>query len=118
MAQPARSSLTRPLLAKAQTTLIPSSPPPRPGALLRPPGLKLPPTTSTGLQLLPPSSFTLCGVDAPAGVSLPWSPGVPFWGLAFRAHSCVLDAVAMAVFTASGTRLVREDAGRPSFHQA
>ncbi|XP_074177270.1 protein SFI1 homolog isoform X1 [Rhinolophus sinicus] len=69
VAQPARPSLTRPLLAKAQTALIPSSPPPRPEALLRPPGLKLPPPTSTGLQLLPPSSFTLCRVDAPAGVS-------------------------------------------------
>ncbi|KAF6278487.1 SFI1 centrin binding protein [Rhinolophus ferrumequinum] len=58
-----------PLLAKAQTALIPSSPPPQPGALPRPPGLKLPPTVSTGLQLLPPSSFTLCRVDTPAGAS-------------------------------------------------
>lgn len=82
MAQPAGPSLTSPFLAKTQTALIPSSTLPQPGALLRPPGLKLPPTASTGLELLPPSSFTLRGVDALARVSPPWSPGVPFFGLA------------------------------------
>ncbi|XP_019498610.1 PREDICTED: protein SFI1 homolog isoform X4 [Hipposideros armiger] len=69
MAQPAGPSLTRPFMAKALTALIPSSTLPQPGALLRPPGLKLPPTASTGPELLPPSSFTLRGVDTLAGAS-------------------------------------------------
>ncbi|KAM5200229.1 protein SFI1 homolog isoform 16-T39 [Hipposideros larvatus] len=69
MAQPAGPSLTRPFLAKALTALIPSSTLPQPGTLLRPPGLKLPPTASTGPELLPPSSFTLREVDTLAGAS-------------------------------------------------
>ncbi|ELK18694.1 Protein SFI1 like protein [Pteropus alecto] len=77
MAQPAGPSLTRPFLAKAQKTLIPSSPLPQPGALPSRPGLKLPPTASTGLELLPPSSFMLRGVDAPTRASAqPTSPGL------------------------------------------
>uniref|UniRef100_A0A8C0D5C5 SFI1 centrin binding protein n=1 Tax=Balaenoptera musculus TaxID=9771 RepID=A0A8C0D5C5_BALMU len=46
-------ALTTPFLAKAQTALDPNSP------LPSAPCLKLPPTASTGLELLPPSSFML-----------------------------------------------------------
>ncbi|XP_036077342.1 LOW QUALITY PROTEIN: protein SFI1 homolog [Rousettus aegyptiacus] len=76
IAQPASPSPTRPFLAKAQKALIPSSSLPQPGALPSPAGLKLPPTASTGLELLPPSSFTLRGVDAPTRASAqPTFPG-------------------------------------------
>lgn len=109
MAQPAGPSLTRPFLAKAQKTLIPSSPLPQPGALPSRPGLKLPPTASTGLELLPPSSFMLRGVDAPTRVSPPWSPGVPFSRLDF-------GAVAKGILIASGILLALEDARRPLIH--
>ncbi|XP_059751026.1 protein SFI1 homolog isoform X4 [Balaenoptera ricei] len=56
--QPIGLALTTPFLAKAQTALDPSSP------LPSAPGLKLPPTASTGLELLPPSSFMLRGAEA------------------------------------------------------
>ncbi|XP_054326374.2 protein SFI1 homolog isoform X7 [Pongo pygmaeus] len=69
MAQPAAPSLTRPFLAEAPTALVPHSP--LPGALSSTPGLKQPPTASTGpeLLLLPPSSFMSCGAAAPARLS-------------------------------------------------
>ncbi|XP_055107570.2 protein SFI1 homolog isoform X4 [Symphalangus syndactylus] len=69
MAQPAAPSLTRPFLAEAPTALVPHSP--LPGALSSIPGLKQPPTASTGpeLLLLPPSSFMPCRAAAPARVS-------------------------------------------------
>ncbi|XP_063578948.1 protein SFI1 homolog isoform X11 [Pongo abelii] len=65
MAQPAAPSLTRPFLAEAPTALVPHSP------LPSTPGLKQPPTASTGpeLLLLPPSSFMSCGAAAPARLS-------------------------------------------------
>eukprot|EP00069_Balaena_mysticetus_P014653 bmy_01579T0 len=56
--QPIGLALTTPFLAKAQTALDPSSP------LPSAPGLKPPPTASTGLELLPPSSFMLRGAEA------------------------------------------------------
>ncbi|XP_070484554.1 protein SFI1 homolog isoform X10 [Equus przewalskii] len=77
VAQPAGPSMTRPFLAKAQTALVPGSPLPQPRALLSPPGLKLPPTASTGPELLPPSSFMPRGTEAPSSVSaLPTTPGL------------------------------------------
>ncbi|XP_053525766.1 protein SFI1 homolog isoform X2 [Artibeus jamaicensis] len=76
MAQPAAPSLTRPLLEKAQTVLVPSSSLPQPGPLPGGPGLKLSPMVNTGPELLPPSSFMSRGVEAPARTSV-WltSPG-------------------------------------------
>ncbi|KAJ8782739.1 hypothetical protein J1605_009938 [Eschrichtius robustus] len=64
--QPIGLALTTPFLAKAQTALDPSSP------LPSAPGLKLPPTASTGLELLPPSSFMLRGAEAHT-----WPPARP-----------------------------------------
>ncbi|XP_049553998.1 protein SFI1 homolog isoform X10 [Orcinus orca] len=69
--QPIGLVLTTPFLAKAQTALDPSSP------LPSAPGLKPPPTASTGLELLPPSSFMLRGAEAHAWASAqPTIPGL------------------------------------------
>ncbi|XP_060026573.1 protein SFI1 homolog isoform X10 [Lagenorhynchus albirostris] len=69
--QPIGLALTTPFLAKAQTALDPSSP------LPSAPGLKPPPTASTGLELLPPSSFMLHGAEAHAWASAqPTIPGL------------------------------------------
>ncbi|XP_064434786.1 protein SFI1 homolog isoform X3 [Mirounga angustirostris] len=77
VAQPAGPALTRPCLPVAWTALVPSSPLPQPGALPGHPGLRLPPTLSTGPELLPPSSFMPCGVQAPARASAqPTIPGL------------------------------------------
>nr|XP_035930466.1 protein SFI1 homolog isoform X2 [Halichoerus grypus] len=77
VAQPAGPALTRPFLPVAWTALAPSSPLPQPGALPGHPGPKLPPTLSTGPELLPPSSFMPCGVQAPARASAqPTTPGL------------------------------------------
>ncbi|XP_032251071.1 protein SFI1 homolog isoform X2 [Phoca vitulina] len=77
VAQPAGPALTRPFLPVAWTALVPSSPLPQPGALPGHPGPKLPPTLSTGPELLPPSSFMPCGVHAPARASAqPTTPGL------------------------------------------
>ncbi|KAK2507183.1 hypothetical protein MC885_016457, partial [Smutsia gigantea] len=69
MAQPAGPSLTRPVLAKAWTALVPGSRRPPPEAQPGPPGLKLPPRVHPGPELLPPSSFMPCRVEAPARLS-------------------------------------------------
>lgn len=76
MAQPAGPSLTRPFLEETQTGLVPSSSLPQPGALPNAPGPKLSPLASAGPELLPPSSFMPCGVDAPTRVSPLWSSEV------------------------------------------
>ncbi|XP_044777137.1 protein SFI1 homolog [Neomonachus schauinslandi] len=77
VAQPAGPALTRPFLPVAWTALVPSSPLPQPGALPGHPGPRLPPTLSTGPELLPPSSFMPCGVQAPARASAqPTTPGL------------------------------------------
>ncbi|XP_034873325.1 protein SFI1 homolog isoform X6 [Mirounga leonina] len=77
VAQPAGPALTRPCLPVAWTALVPSSPLPQPGALPGHPGPRLPPTLSTGPELLPPSSFMPCGVQAPARASAqPTIPGL------------------------------------------
>lgn len=89
MAEPAGPSLMRPFLGKAPTALTPSSLKPQPGVLLRPPGLKLPPTAGTGAELLPPSSFMRRGVDAPARVSAPGHP---------RAHPLLRPSVLAFVY--------------------
>nr|XP_030716732.1 protein SFI1 homolog isoform X10 [Globicephala melas] len=69
--QPIGLALTTPFLAKAQTALDPSSP------LPSAPGLKPPPTLSTGLELLPPSSFMLRGAEAHTWASAqPTIPGL------------------------------------------
>ncbi|XP_059975490.1 protein SFI1 homolog isoform X7 [Mesoplodon densirostris] len=69
--QPIGLALTTPFLAKAQTALDPSSP------LPSAPGLKPPPTASTGLELLPPSSFMLRGAEAHTWASArPTIPGL------------------------------------------
>nr|KAF6404088.1 SFI1 centrin binding protein [Molossus molossus] len=69
MAQPAGPSLTRPFLEKTQTVLVPSSSLPQAGALPSAPGRKLSPMASAGPELLTPSSFMPCGVDAPTRAS-------------------------------------------------
>ncbi|XP_030884219.1 protein SFI1 homolog isoform X11 [Leptonychotes weddellii] len=77
VAQPAGPALTRPCLPVAWTALVPSSPLPQPGALPGHPGPRLPPTLSTGPELLPPSSFMPRGVQAPARASAqPTTPGL------------------------------------------
>lgn len=76
MAQPAGPSLTKPFLERTQTVVVPSSNLPQPGALPSAPGLKLSPVASAGPELLPPSSFMPCGVDAPTKVSPLWSSEV------------------------------------------
>lgn len=76
---PAGPSLMRPFPPEAWMALVPSSPSPQPRALLGRPGLKLPPTLKTGPELLPPSSFMPCGVEAPARVSPPGHLGVILW---------------------------------------
>ncbi|XP_007453229.1 PREDICTED: protein SFI1 homolog isoform X3 [Lipotes vexillifer] len=69
--QPIGLALTTPFLAKAQTALDPSSPLPSAS------GLKPPPTVSTGLELLPPSSFMLRGAEAHTWASAqPTIPGL------------------------------------------
>ncbi|XP_028342577.1 protein SFI1 homolog isoform X1 [Physeter macrocephalus] len=69
--QPIGLALTTPFLAKAQTALDPGSP------LPSAPGLKPPPIASTGLELLPPSSFMLRGAEAHTWVSArPTIPGL------------------------------------------
>ncbi|XP_077730512.1 protein SFI1 homolog isoform X1 [Canis aureus] len=74
---PAGPSLMRPFPPEAWMALVPSSPSPQPRALLGHPGLKLPPTLKTGPELLPPSSFMPCGVEAPARASAqPTTPGL------------------------------------------
>ncbi|XP_027431575.1 protein SFI1 homolog isoform X4 [Zalophus californianus] len=77
VAQPAGPTLRRPFLPVAWTALVPSSVLPQPGALLGHPGPKLPPTLNTGPELLPPSSFMPCGVQAPARApAQPTTPGL------------------------------------------
>ncbi|XP_027980511.1 protein SFI1 homolog isoform X1 [Eumetopias jubatus] len=77
VAQPAGPALRRPFLPVAWTALVPSSVLPQPGALLGHPGPKLPPTLNTGPELLPPSSFMPCGVQAPARApAQPTTPGL------------------------------------------
>ncbi|XP_066870868.1 protein SFI1 homolog isoform X2 [Kogia breviceps] len=69
--QPVGLALTTPFLAKAQTALDPGSP------LPSAPGLKPPPIASTGLELLPPSSFMLRGAEAHTWASArPTIPGL------------------------------------------
>ncbi|XP_065745450.1 protein SFI1 homolog isoform X3 [Phocoena phocoena] len=69
--QPTGLALTTPFLAKAQTALDPSSP------LPSTPGLKPPPTASTGPELLPPSSFMMRGAEAHTWASAqPTIPGL------------------------------------------
>uniref|UniRef100_A0A8C6ELE5 SFI1 centrin binding protein n=1 Tax=Microcebus murinus TaxID=30608 RepID=A0A8C6ELE5_MICMU len=65
---PAGPFLLRATLAEAPKALVPSTP--LPGALSGVPGPKLPPTASTGPELLlPPSSFMPRGAEAPARAS-------------------------------------------------
>ncbi|XP_012619426.2 protein SFI1 homolog isoform X1 [Microcebus murinus] len=65
---PAGPFLLRATLAEAPKALVPSTP--LPGALSGAPGPKLPPTASTGPELLlPPSSFMPRGAEAPARAS-------------------------------------------------
>ncbi|XP_078291756.1 protein SFI1 homolog isoform X3 [Panthera onca] len=75
--QPAGPSLMTPCLPEAWTALVPGSPLPQPKTLPSHPGPKLPPTLNMGPELLPPSSFMPCGVEAPARASTqPITPGL------------------------------------------
>ncbi|XP_025789363.1 protein SFI1 homolog [Puma concolor] len=75
--QPAGPSLMTPCLPEAWTALVPDRPLPQPKTLPSHPGPKLPPTLNMGPELLPPSSFMPCGVEAPARASTqPITPGL------------------------------------------
>ncbi|XP_029778520.1 protein SFI1 homolog isoform X2 [Suricata suricatta] len=65
VAQSEGPSLMRPSLPEDWTALVPGNPLPQPRALSSHLGLKPPPTLNMGPELLPPSSFMPCGVDAP-----------------------------------------------------
>ncbi|XP_077617678.1 protein SFI1 homolog isoform X2 [Crocuta crocuta] len=75
VAQSEGPSLMRPFLPEAWTALVPGSPQSR--ALPSHPGVKSPLTLNMGPELLPPSSFMPCAVEAPARASTqPITPGL------------------------------------------
>lgn len=78
--QPAGPSLMTPCLPEAWTALVPGSPLPQPKTL----------PSHPGPELLPPSSFMPCGVEAPARVSPPGHLG---------SHSLVWPSVLFLMYS-------------------